>query len=207
MAELLNEQEQVDAIKQWWKQYGTWLMTLVIIILLVLLGYRFWQNHQQKVSLAASMSYEQLMVDAQQNKWVDVQAQANQLMQEYPHSIYTSLGAFVLVQDQLQQNQLSQAATTLQWVIDHSQDASVVVIAKIRLSRIFLAEGQAQAGLDALKGIEHNPMADMTRGDCYAALKQYAQAKQTYEATLLALMPSDPLYALVQMKLANLPQI
>ncbi len=206
MADLLNEQEQVDAIKRWWKQYGNWLMTVIIIILLGLWGYRFWQNHEQKVAMVTAAGYEQLLVDIQQNNLPDMQAQANQLMSSYPHSIYASLAALILAQTQVQQNQLSQAATTLQWVMQNGRDDSTITIAKIRLGRILLAESQPQQALDTLMGIEHHPLADMVRGDAYVALKQYTPAKKAYQTALGELAVSDPMYQLVQMKGANLPQ-
>ena len=206
MADLLNEQEQVDALKRWWKSYGTWFMLIIIVILLIMLGYRFWQNHQQKVNVATSTAYNQLLVDVQQNQLTDAQAQANVLMQQYPHSIYASLAALVLAQIQLQQNQTSQTVTTLQWIISNGKDSATVNIAKIRLARVLLSQNQAQQTLTTLQGMSHDPFVQMLQGDAYVLLKQYAPAKQAYQNALSLLKSTDPLYDLVQMKLANLPQ-
>jgi len=205
MADILNEQEQVDAIKQFWRRYGLWIMVAIIIVLLGLLGYRFWQNREQKITAITSGMYEQMLVDVDQQNTADMQANANLLMSRYPDSAYSALAGLLLAQSQVAKGQLSQAQTSLQWVVNHAQDAHTVIIAKIRLARVLIAQKQPQQALTTLQSIQNSAEADMVKGDAHLALNNIMAAQKAYQLSLSELQSSDPLYPLVQMKLANLP--
>ena len=205
MADILNEQEQVEAIKQFWGRYGAWIMVAIVVILLGLFGYRFWQNREQKVAVIASGMYEQMLVDADQQNITDLQANANLLMKNYSSSAYAALAGLLLAQTQVFQNQLMEAQTSLQWVVDHANNPQTIVIAKVRLARVLVAENNPQQALTVLTGIQGNAEANMVMGDAQMALNNTPAATKAYQLSLSELQSTDPLYGLVQMKLANLP--
>lgn len=205
MSDLLNEQEQVDALKQFWKRYGNLLLTVIAIILLAMAGWRFWQARETKIALVAAQTYEQLLNAVEAKQAVQVQADAQLLMSQYADTTYASLAGLILAGQEAQAGQLGLAKTHLQWVIAHSEDAGTQTVAKIRLARILLAEGSAQQALAQVNYIHNNAVALLVKGDCLVALHQAVAAKATYQLALTQVSQTDPLYTLLQMKLNHLP--
>ena len=46
MAELRTEEEQIEAIKRWWKKNGSSLLLGIALALAIVFGWQAWQNHQ-----------------------------------------------------------------------------------------------------------------------------------------------------------------
>ena len=61
----LDEQEQLAELKAWWKQYGKWLIAILILILLSYSSYTTWNWWQNRSSVAASKLYDTLLISAQ----------------------------------------------------------------------------------------------------------------------------------------------
>ena len=55
-----TEEEQVAALKDWWKENGTSVITGVIAAVLIVAGWNFWQSHQKDKMSQASTVYQQL---------------------------------------------------------------------------------------------------------------------------------------------------
>ena len=60
MAYDLEEQDQLDAFKAYWKKYGNTVLTVITVLLLAVAGWRGWGWWQQKQAVEASAAYEQL---------------------------------------------------------------------------------------------------------------------------------------------------
>ena len=59
MAYDLEEQEQIDELKAWWKQNGKMISTLVIGVLLAYSAYQGWHYFQNKQAVEASTEYQE----------------------------------------------------------------------------------------------------------------------------------------------------
>ena len=66
MAELRSEEEQLDAIKRWWKSNGTSLIIGVVVAAAGVFAWKAWQNYQDSQAEAASAQYQQLLALAGQ---------------------------------------------------------------------------------------------------------------------------------------------
>ena len=66
MADFMNEQEQVELIKNFWKRYGNWVLGLFVIIAFGLSGYQYWQHRQEQSLNQASEMYLSLVNSANQ---------------------------------------------------------------------------------------------------------------------------------------------
>jgi hypothetical protein len=62
MAYDLEEQEQLDEFKAWWKQHGTLISRVFIALLLAYAAYQAWHYYQNKQSVAGSSLYQELVV-------------------------------------------------------------------------------------------------------------------------------------------------
>ena len=81
-----TEEEQVEAIKTWWKKNGTQLLTAILVVVLAVSGWRYWTNTQYVNSVNASSINELLQANYQQGSFGEVSREALKLMQEQPES-------------------------------------------------------------------------------------------------------------------------
>ena len=53
MAYDLQEQEQLDELKAWWKKYGNLILTVVTVVLLAFAAYNGWRWYQRSQAEAS----------------------------------------------------------------------------------------------------------------------------------------------------------
>ena len=61
MAELRTEEEQVQAIKDWWKNNGSSLLIGIGAALAIVFGWQAWQNHQAQQRAEAANQFANLL--------------------------------------------------------------------------------------------------------------------------------------------------
>ena len=61
MAELRTEEEQVEALKSWWKENGKSLIMGVVIAVAAVFGWRGWNQYQDDFAANASAMYESIL--------------------------------------------------------------------------------------------------------------------------------------------------
>ncbi len=183
MAVSQTDQEQIDMIKQWWKDYGKTLAIAIIVGLALGFGWRYWREHRIETAEKASAVYQQMAQAAGQKELQAAQSYATDLIKQYPGTPYASLAAFFSARQAVEANKLKEAVQQLKWVVSHGKVASFRQIARLRAARVLLAQGQAQAALDLLNTVDDQsfkPMIESVKGDIYAALGNAEAAKSAY---------------------------
>ncbi len=172
MSRYETEEEQVQAIKDWWNKNGTQLLSLILVVVVAFAGWRYWTNSQYVASANASSMFELLQAQYQNDKFGEVSREALKLMQEQPESPYASGAALLHATFSYKKGETDTAIENLQWVMDNSTDQAMKVTAKMRLLRIYIDQqsidkaqaaigeaekmqlnGAQQANLDYLKGM------------------------------------------------------
>ena len=205
MAYDLEEQEKLDAIRQWWERYGALVVTVVAIVALSFAGWRGWQWHQGNQANQAMGYFEALETAATQsgeNSLERIVAASKTLREEYASSGYASRGALVAAQVLAREKNYDGARTQLQWVIEKSKDASLVPLARLRLAGVLLDQGSHD---EALKQLVNPPsgfeslFADR-RGDILAAQGKKTEARAEWEQAIKSL-GADPVAQIIQIKI------
>lgn len=188
-----SEKEQVEALRKWWKENGSSVVTGVLLGLSVLLGTKAWQSYQERQALNASNIYAQLLVfsgaDSVDEKTAgQVQALANQLIADHSGSVYASLAALVLARQAVEEGEPDAARAQLQWALEHADSAEIVHTARTRLIRLLLDQAmydEAASRLDAVTepGAYAHRYSEL-RGDLEAARGEPAAAAQAYRQAL-----------------------
>ncbi|MCG8428954.1 MAG: tetratricopeptide repeat protein [Chromatiales bacterium] len=200
----LSEEEQVEALKKWWRENGKSVIGGAVIGLGIVFGWRAWVDHNQGVAEQASYQFEQL------NKTLAVGAnesavkQAEQIIADYADSTYAVFAALNLAKVKLEQDDKAGARVELKWALEHSPDPGLKQIAGLRLARLMLDDGDidgaatlvAQTPLNSFKG----ELAEL-RGDIALAKGDKAAARSAYQEALDSL---DGNTAIIKMKLDDL---
>lgn len=208
MTEYMTEEEQIEQLKSWLKQYGLTVIAGILMALAILGIWRYWENYHTKLLFHASNIYDEMLVLRSQNEANETVTQAQKLISHYPKTPYAQMAAFMLARDAVVNHQYPEAIKQLTWVIDHSSVPSIREIAKIRIARIYLAEKQPDDAFDILKKIDSKSftgLVDEIKGDAYLLQNNTAKAKESYQLALQAL-PKDEVTQtpLLQIKLDNL---
>lgn len=212
MAELRSEEEQLEAIKRWWKANGTALIVGVVIAIAGVVGWKAWQSYQANQAEAASMRYQQLLSLATQAPLEDdALAQAQQLVEqindEHADTLYAELATLIEARLMIAEEDHAAAIEALESLIAATQRDYLAGLARLRLARLLLAEGDAETALTTLEAGVPDALGAQradTRGDILVALGREEDAREAYQTALrLSQETGQPVYG-VQLKLDNL---
>jgi len=185
-----TEEEQVEALKRWWKANGTSMIAGVILALVLVGGWNFWQSYQQTQANQASALYEQLLNSETAGKDDSVEKIAQRLMDQYASTAYADFAALLLAKTKVQQDDLKTAKSVLQQLIAKTKDVEIKNVARTRLVRLMLATAEYEKGLqliaeaDASASEGVNASYDELKGDLYVALGRLGEARTAYQSAL-----------------------
>lgn len=207
MTEYLTEQEQVELLKNWIKQYSLVILAGVVIAIAIMSGWRYWQQRQDKILTHASSVYDEMLTVRAQNDLAGTLVQAKKLYEHYPQTIYGQMAALMLARDAVIRKNIPEAEKMLNWIIDHSKAASIRQIARLRLARIMLTNQKPNEAIKLLGTIEDKSfkgLIEEVRGDAYLLMKNDTLARQSYQQALTDLPNAEKVRPLLQMKYDNL---
>ncbi|MDC9728260.1 MAG: tetratricopeptide repeat protein [Methyloprofundus sp.] len=201
-----TEEEQVAAIKDWWKINGTSIISGIVAAIVIVGGWNFWQNYQQDKMLQASTVYEQLLKANKEQAVESVDKSAEQLKVNYAGTAYGAYALLFQAKAKVEANDLAAASALLQQAIDTSSDDELKHVARGRLVRVLLADGQYEQGLQIIANVDQANLGgfegiyEELKGDLYVAMSRIGEARTAYQAALTA-GKSSPL---LQFKLDDL---
>ena len=206
----LQEQEQLDAMKAWWRAHGNRVVGLATVALLGVLAYQGWSWYTQRQASQASALYEEFdRASASKDPKDASKARdlAGTLIDQHSSTVYAALAALREAKANLDANDAKAAAAQLAWAAQHAGQKELALLARVRLAGVQLDE---KAYDQALKTLDVDvPEAFATefadrRGDIYAAQGKVAEARAAY-AEALAKPSGRSLHPLIQLKLDALP--
>jgi predicted negative regulator of RcsB-dependent stress response len=205
--EYLSDREQAERLKKWWLENYRSILAGIIIALLIIGGWRYWQRRVQTRSAAASALYDSMTGALSADQGPEALKLSDSITSEYADTPYAAQAALAMARYEIQNNKPDDSMKMLNWVIQHSKDQNLVLLAKLRLARVKLAVGDAQAALDVLTVKDEGGFAALyadVRGDAYAKLGNIQKARAAYGEALAEWSDDMGDKSLIQMKLNSL---
>jgi len=187
MALDLEEQEQVEELKAWWKQHGGMVAAVVIAVAVGFIGWQGWRWYQANQAAHASALYETVTKAVQADDAKALRDAAGTLVESYPRTLYASMGALVAARYYFDRSDLKSAKAQLEWVIERAPSQDFKDLARLRLAAVQLDEkayDEALKTLDAKTGAAYEAQYAALRGDVLVAKNQAADAKAAYKLAL-----------------------
>jgi len=185
-----TEEEQVAALKDWWKANGSSVISGVVIAAITIGGWNFWQSYQQgKISQASAM-YEQLLQAQTADKTESVDKIATNLNAEFGSTAYGAYGLLFQAKEKVKQNDLSAAKAIFEQAIAVTDDAGIQHVARTRLIRVLLAQKEYEQGLQVIANVDQSSLGgfasiyDELKGDLYVAMERVGEARTAYQSAL-----------------------
>jgi predicted negative regulator of RcsB-dependent stress response len=203
----LQEQEQLEDLKAFWKQYGnliTWLLILVFGALAAWNGWNLWQRNQAD---KASELYAQLERAAQAGDATLTGKAFSDLRDRYPRTVQAQQGGLLAAKVQFDKGQADAARATLGWLADNAQQDEYKTVARLRLAALLAEQQQYDAALKQLDGATAPEFAGLVadrRGDILAAQGKKDEAKAAYQSAYKTLADTVEYRRLVEAKLTAL---
>jgi len=186
----LEEQEQIDELKTWWRMHGNLVTLVVVAVAVVVVGWLSWNGWQRKQSAEASVLYTALQQAAVANDGKRTRDIAGELIDKYSGTAYAGLGAMVSARAQAEGGDVKTARAQLAWAAENAKEDALRDLARLRLAALLLDD---KAYDEALKQLAVEPNATLApryaelRGDILATQGKGAEARTAYEAALAKL--------------------
>jgi predicted negative regulator of RcsB-dependent stress response len=186
MAYDLEEQEQLDAFKAWWKANGNKILILLGVAVACFIAFQVWQSYRNSQAVEASTQYQELMqTDPKDVK--AIQAISSQLMEKYAGTPYAGRAALMAAKVNYQAKDTKSAKAQLEWAMKNAEEAQVKAMARLQLAALQYEEKNYEAALATLSGKADEGFVGLyadLRGDVLAAQGKPEEAKAAYKEAL-----------------------
>ena len=204
MAYDLEEQEQIDAIKSWWKDNGKLVVLAVIACLLTIAAFQGWRYYRAQQAERAATLFSQLDEAERANDSKRVRDIAAQVIDRYPSTAYAGMAALTAAKAGVMTGEIEDARKNLQWAIDRAKDEDLRDIARLRLAGLLLDQKKYDEALKLLD-VKTNDAYSMLyadlKGDVLTAQGKPAEARAAYQVALEKSDANSGYRRLIQVKL------
>ncbi len=184
-----SEQEQWERVKLWLRENGLWLLAGVLIGVLGLFGWRWWEQRVEQQAIAASAKYAQVLEALGRSDRTRAFTLVDELRKDQASSPYADQADLVAARALVESNELAKASERLTRVMNSSRDEELKLVARGRLARVQLAQGNPDQAIATLGGATAGAFAARfedvrgdalyTKGDKPGALGAWRQALET----------------------------
>ena len=212
MNDFSTEEEQVAALKKWWKDNGNSLLIGVGVALAIAFGWKAYQGGVIEDKTQASFMYQQLITAATQTSFEEAEeAQtvsylASDLKNKYSDSEYAIYAAMFIAKESVEANDLETAKVELNWILANTDDSRIMHIVKGRIARILSAEDKHDEALAMLNADDSDFEASYLeiKGDIKQRTGDRAAAIEAYKSAFELVKDSPQAQPLLAVKLSNL---
>jgi len=200
----LEEQEQLDEIKHFWKQYGnliTWALIAVLGTFAAWNGYQYWQRSQ---SVQAAVMFDEIERAVQSGDTARIDRTLADMKERFANTAYAQQAGLLTAKAYYDKGNAEAARITLAWVAEKSSDPGYQAIAKLRLAGILLEQKSYDAALQQLAAAfppAFEGLAADRRGDILTVQGKKAEAKAEYEKAWKALDERAEYRRMIEVKL------
>ena len=183
MAYSIEEEQEINQLKDWWKENGKTIIVAFILGVGGMFGWRYWQEHQAEQIAQASAQYDALIYSVQQ----DEQAKKANIEQFVQANSKTAYAVFALLDEAkkaTEKQDFAAAEVNLNQALTQSQDEVLTSIVALRLSAVQFQLGQldnALTSLNQVKGESFNARKAILTGDIQVAKGDKVAAKTSFE--------------------------
>ncbi len=203
----LEEQEQLDQLKAFWKQYGNaivWLLTLVLAGFAAWNGWNWWQRDQ---AVKAGAMFDELEKAANAGEASKAAGIFKDLRERYPRTAVAQQGGLLAAKVQFEKGQADEAVASLAWVAENARETEYQTVARLRLAGLLADQKKFDEALKQLDGAsakEFEALVADRRGDILLAQGKTEEAKAAFRKAWDTMDPKVEYRRLIDAKLTSL---
>ncbi len=200
----LEEQEQLDELKHFWKRFGnmiTWVLIVVLGAFAAWNGYQYWQRSQ---AAQASVMYDEVERAIQAGDSTKIERSLADMKDRFGSTLYAQQAGLLGAKALYDKGNPDAARAALTGVANNASDEGYKAIAKLRLAGLLLEKKSYDEALQQLSGPfpkDFAALADDRRGDIFSAQGKKSEAKAEYQKAFKELNERVEYRRLVEVKL------
>ena len=207
----LEEQEQLDELKAFWKKYGNLITWLLVAVLGCYAAWNGWNWYQRDQAGKASSMYDQLDKAAAAGDVDQATRVFADMKGRFPGTAYTEQGGLLAAKLQFEKGKPDEALATLGWVESNAAESEYQTVARLRAAGILLDQKKFDEALKRLDAIvlkdgasEFGALVADRRGDVLLAQGKTEDAKAAYTKAWQAMDAKVDYRRLIDAKLTAL---
>ena len=207
----LEEQEQLDQLKAFWKKYGNPITWLLVVVLGGFAAWNGWNYYQRDQAAKAGSMYDQLDKAAQAGDVDQASRVFADMKARFPSTAYTEQGGLLVAKLQFEKGKADDAIATLAWVEANAGETEYQTIARLRVAGVLLDQKKYDEALKHLDGAvlkdgaaQFGALLDDRRGDVLIAQGKADDAKKAYAKAYAAMDSKVEYRRLIEAKLTAL---
>jgi predicted negative regulator of RcsB-dependent stress response len=200
----LQEQEQLDELKHFWKRWGNLITAVLLVAALAFAGWIGWQSYQRSQAAQAAALYDTLERNVEAGDPALMERSFGEMKDRFGHTVYAQQAGLLVAKALHDKGGAEGSRAALAWVADKGTDPGYQAIARLRLAAELL-DGKAYD--DALKQLggsfpkEFEPLVADRKGDIQLAQGRRDEARAEYQKAWAAFEPGTDYRRLVEIKL------
>lgn len=206
----LQEQEQIDTLKAWWRDNSKWLLLTLALTVGGLAIFRGWQVYQSSQAEGAAILYAELEKQVASTDPKRINDAATAVMDKFSGTAYAPRAALLAAQVNIHVNDVARAKLQLQWVIDHAAESGLQNVARLKLASVLLDEKNYADALKVLDAITVEAYAALSadlKGDVLSAQGKIDEARTAYKQAFDKTDTQSKYRNMIQMKLDTLGSV
>lgn len=185
MEQFTTEEQQVEAIKKFWKDNGIAIILGAVLGFGGLWGWRYYNAELLASQEQASDAYQNAVDDL--GKEDAAFSSVKTFVSENSDSPYAFMASFKLAKEAIEREDLSEAAKQLTWITQSNANSAIKDVALLRLARVQMEQekfADAFAELNTISSSSFNAQIDEVKGDIYQRQGKMDEALEAYTAAL-----------------------
>ena len=200
----LEEQEQLDQLKHFWKQYGNAITWVLIVVLAAFASWNFYQYWQRSQATQAAALFDEVDRSIESADPAKIERVFSEMKDRFGGTIYAQQSALLVAKQFSDTGKPEQAKAALTWVAEQSSDKAFQALAKLRLVAVLMDGKSFDAALAMLNGdfpASFEALVADRKGDVLAWKADKAKAIAEYEKAWRLLDARTEYRRLVEVKL------
>jgi predicted negative regulator of RcsB-dependent stress response len=208
VADHLQEEEQIDAIKQWWQENKVSVIGAIVLTLGGSFGWSQYLDYTSATAIAAADTYDEILLERASGESADQLAMLADTIRDENGSIaFAEFAALQVAAAAAEEGDFEQAQSELEKVMAGVEvDSTLGQLAQLRLAKVKAALGQEEAAIAILElGSDSFPVSyAQVLGDIHLAAGREAAALEAYQTAKAASLMLGGQSGLIDLKVSGL---
>ncbi len=199
--DIIDSHEQSERAREWLQKNGSSIIMGILLGLALLLGWQRWQQSSVNHRAEALVKFDDLQAAVDKDDVELAGKLVDDLRKNYGDTPHAALAALELAEMHQKAGKLPEAESSLRFAAEAGSSPSIRSISALRLARALVGRGEAQKALDALKAVTPGAYVgevEQVRGDALLAMGRSDEARQAFDAALVAMDVGSPQRAMIE---------
>jgi predicted negative regulator of RcsB-dependent stress response len=200
----LEEQEQLDQLKHFWKQYGNAITWALIVVLAGFAGWNFYQYWQRSQATQAAALFDEVERSVSSADPARMERVFAEMKDRFGSTIYAQQSALLVSKQLVASGKPDAAKNSLTWLSEQTGEPGYQALAKLRLASILMEAKNYDAALTTLSGAfpaSFEALVADRKGDVMSLKSDKAKAIAEYERAYRLLDTRTEYRRLIEVKL------